>query len=129
VIHGVGVDLVRIDRIRQALDRFGDRFARRILSDDEFDRFSRSRRQAEFLAKHFAAKEAFVKALGTGFRFGISWRHIEVRNDRLGKPYLECSGRARELMTAYRAAESQLSLTDEDAYAAAFVTLLRARTD
>jgi holo-[acyl-carrier protein] synthase len=115
--------MVRISRVEAALTRFGDRFARRILTPTEFARFRRSRRQADLLAKHFAAKEALVKALGTGFRDGVSWRHIEVKHDPLGKPYLECSGRVLEKLEESGVAAAQVSLCDEDEYALAFVTL------
>ena len=123
MIFGVGVDLVKIARIEAALARFGDRFPRRILTDFELQRFYKTKRKPEFLAKHFAAKEALVKALGTGFQLGVSWRHIEVRNNRLGRPYLECSARVQNLMDEWGVADSHVSLCDEAEYAAAFVTL------
>jgi len=126
LIFGVGVDLVRISRIEAALERFGERFPRRILADAEYWRYRESPRQADFLARHFAAKEAFVKALGTGLRLGIGWRQIEVCRDHRGRPYLVCRGRARELMHELGAGESHLSLCDEAEYALAHVTLLRA---
>lgn len=125
MIHGVGIDLVQTSRIAAALERFGERFAQRILSDQEYRRFQRARRRVDFLAKHFAAKEAFVKALGTGIRQGVSWREIEVRNEPLGRPYLHLTGRVRELMEFYEAGECHLSLCDEGGYAAANVTLLK----
>lgn len=125
MIHGVGVDMVRIRRIEAALARFGERFARRILAEAELERYRRRPRRPEFLAKSFAAKEAFVKALGTGLRGGLSWREIEVRNDARGRPYLVLHGRAREMLEEHGAGESHLSLCDEDEYAVAFVTLLR----
>lgn len=125
MIYGVGVDMVRISRVEAALARHGERFAERILTDTELRNFRRARRGADALAKYFAAKEAFVKALGTGFRMGIGWRQIEVRSDRLGRPYLVLSGRALELVDEFGAGESHLSLSDEDEYALAFVTLLK----
>ena len=123
MIFGIGIDLVHVPRIESALDRFGDRFARRILTEDEFGRFATSRRQTNFLAKHFAAKEATVKALGTGFRGGVSWRHVEVRHNKLGRPYLECSGRVLELFALWQIGGSHISLCDEVDYATAMVTL------
>ena len=125
MIYGIGVDLVRIARMHEALERFGDRFARRILTDHELAEFSSTRRRSEYLAKHFAAKEALLKALGTGLRMGIKWHDMEVRNDTLGKPYLVCSGRVQELFDQHGVGDSFVSLSDEDEYAAAFVTLLR----
>ena len=123
MIYGVGVDMVRISRIAAALDRFGARFAQRILTPLEFERFRHSRRQADLLAKHFAAKEALVKALGTGFRDGVSWRQIEVQHDPRGKPFLVFFGRVLERLEQSHVVAAQVSLCDEDEYAVAFVTL------
>jgi len=117
--------MVHVPRIHSALGRFGDRFAQRILTSAELRRYAGARRPADFLAKHFAAKEAFVKALGTGFRLGVSWRDMELRSDRLGRPYLVCDGRVGELLDEFGAGESHLSLCDEADCALAFVTLLK----
>ncbi len=125
MIYGIGVDLVRVSRIRDGLDRFGERYARRILTENELPDFQRSSRPAYFLAKRFAAKEAAAKAFGTGFRSGLSLRHIGVGHDKLGRPYLECSGRAAQMLEEFGIAASHLSLTDEQDYALAFVTLVR----
>ena len=126
MIYGIGVDIVRIARIEAALERFGNRFAHRVLSDNELLQFAESTRPANLVAKHFAAKEAFVKALGTGIRDGLNWREIEVRHDPLGRPYLHISGRASEMQTERAVGDSHLSLSDENEYALAFVTLLKA---
>ena len=123
VIYGIGIDLVRISRIAAAIDRHGLRFAERILSEYELEEYAASRHKARFAAKHFAAKEALLKALGTGLRMGIQWRHMEVRNDELGKPFLICDGRVQELFNQRGIVTSFLSISDEDEYAAAFVTL------
>jgi holo-[acyl-carrier protein] synthase len=124
VIYGIGIDLVRISRIEAAIGRHGDRFAKRILSQYEYGQYAASRQRANFVAKHFAAKEALLKALGTGLRMGIQWRHMDVRNDALGKPYVLCSGRVQELFEERGITASFVSVTDEDEYAAAFVTLV-----
>ena len=124
MIYGIGVDLVRVPRIATALARFGERFAQRILSDAELQACRQTQRRADFVAKHFAAKEAWVKALGTGFRGGLSWREIEVLNDSLGKPYIVCVGRAREMLLERGIGSSYLSLSDEEPFAIAFVVLL-----
>lgn len=124
MIYGIGIDLVRISRIEAAIERHGRRFAERILSDHELEAYTASRRKANFTAKHFAAKEALLKALGTGLRMGIHWAHMEVRNDTLGKPYLVCRARVQELFDERGISASFLSLSDEDEYAAAFVTLV-----
>ena len=125
MIFGIGVDLVRIARMQRAIERHGSRFAERILAAEELARYSGARDKAAFLAKHFAAKEALLKALGTGLRLGIRWHDMEVRNDALGKPDMICSGRVQELFDERGIGSSFLSISDEDEYAAAFVTLLR----
>ncbi len=125
MIFGVGVDMVKVSRIRAGLERFGDRFARRILSDSEFDEFQRSGRPAAFLAKRFAAKEAAAKALGTGFRNGLTLRQISVVHDPRGKPELRYTGCASALLQTHEIGESHLSITDEEDYALAFVALAR----
>ena len=125
MIFGVGIDLVRISRMQRAVERHGTRFAERILGAGELGRYADARDKAAFLAKHFAAKEALLKALGTGLRLGIQWRDMEVRNDALGKPDMICRGRVQELFDERGIGQSFLSICDEDEYAAAFVTLLR----
>ena len=125
MIHGVGVDLVQVPRMEAAMSRFGERFARRILSDAELARFREGAGGARFLAKHFAAKEALLKALGTGLRCGIGWHHLELDHDPLGKPVLICTGRAAALLRQRGVGATHLSLSDDGEYAVAFVTLTR----
>jgi holo-[acyl-carrier protein] synthase len=123
MIYGIGTDIVRIQRIDKNLQRYGERFASRILSDDELEGFKASARKAHFLAKRFAAKEAAAKALGTGFRGGLSLRDISVSHDELGKPILIFSSRGREQLKTRRIGGTHLSISDEHDYAVAFVTL------
>ncbi len=126
MIHGIGTDIVAIARIEASLARFGDKFAQRILASEELQAFTDSMSPASFLAKRFAAKEAAVKALGTGFRDGVSLGQIAVSNDLHGKPILSFSGRALEVCNSLGVGEGHLSLSDEKDYAIAFVTLMRA---
>jgi holo-[acyl-carrier protein] synthase len=99
VVCGIGVDLVEVDRITKALERHGDRFLRRIYSAAEMERVHGNREQ--FLAARFAAKEAAMKALGTGWGGGVRWVDIEVDNLPSGQPVLALAGgalaRAQEL--------------------------------
>lgn len=125
MIYGIGTDIVAIARIQAGLERFGDKFARRILAGKELEGFENSIKPAHYLAKRFAAKEAAVKAMGTGFRNGITLGQIAVSNDLHGKPGLEFAGQAREICRSLGIGESHLSLSDENDYAIAFVTLLR----
>ena len=95
MIFGIGTDLCDIGRIERALARFGERFAERILVASELERFRRHRKPAAYLAKRFAAKEAFSKALGTGIRFPVNWHNVWVENARSGKPSPSGSGSPR----------------------------------
>ncbi|MDC9724413.1 MAG: holo-ACP synthase [Gammaproteobacteria bacterium] len=124
MIFGIGTDLVHIPRIQTLLDKHGDKIALRILSEAEFSAFQETKNQTGFLAKRFAAKEATAKALGTGFRDGLSLRHIEVSNDKNGKPELQFLGQGLELLTELNIGRSMISLSDEKDYAVAFVTLM-----
>lgn len=126
MILGIGTDIVEIGRIAEALERHGERFARRILGEEELLSFRASAQQAQFLAKRFAAKEAVAKAFGTGFRDGLGMRDICVTHNELGRPELSFSGRALELSQQLGVAGSHISLSDERHYAVAFVTLSRA---
>jgi holo-[acyl-carrier protein] synthase len=125
LIFGIGTDIVRVARMEKSLVRHGERLARRILTEEELAEFAAAPRPAQFLAKRFAAKEAAAKALGYGFRDGLSLRHIGVGHDPRGKPVLCFEGRARELVAELGVGESFISLADEAEYAVAFVTLLR----
>ena len=125
MIFGIGTDIVRVDRMRVNLERYGDKFARRILTATEFAEFCASPRPAHFLAKRFAAKEAAAKALGTGFRDGLSLRDIGVTHDAYGKPQLAYHGKAEDLRDTLNIGEGHLSIADERDYAVAFVALLR----
>ena len=122
MIVGIGTDIVQIERISASLDRLGDAFARRVLTDTEFNRFQDSKQPAAFLAKRFAAKEAASKALGTGIG-KVSFQHIEVSNDELGAPLLSFSGYGAELQQSKRITRLHLSLSDEKESAIAFVVL------
>jgi holo-[acyl-carrier protein] synthase len=123
MIYGIGTDLVRIQRLQESLDRHGERFARRILADSEWEEFSISGQKAVFLAKRFAAKEAMAKALGTGFRHGLSLRDIAVGHDDLGKPVLQFSEPLVGQLQAKGIGNPHLSLSDEREYALAYVIL------
>ncbi|MCX6021667.1 MAG: holo-ACP synthase [Chloroflexi bacterium] len=116
-MHTVGSDIIEISRVQQALDRFGDRFLHRVFTDREIV-FCKGR--ASELAARFAAKEAVMKALGTGVR-GIGWRDIEVLPMRGGKPLVFLSDRARARAEAMRLGELAISLTHSNEFAIASV--------
>ena len=125
MIVGIGTDIVRIARFETMLERHGARVAERILSPDELIEFAACAQPARFVAKRFAVKEAVAKAFGTGFRDGLSLRHISVHHDALGKPSLRFHARAADLCAQLGVGESHVSIADEHDYAVAFVTLLR----
>jgi holo-[acyl-carrier protein] synthase len=125
VIFGIGTDIVRVARMDRNLERYGERFAHRILSDDEMREFAQVSAQGRFLAKRFAAKEAASKALGSGFRDGLSLKHIAVAHDVKGKPLLSWNGRALELLAQFGIGDGFISIADEDEYAIAHVVLMR----
>lgn len=124
-IVGIGTDIIAIARIRAIWQRFGQTFAKRILTPLELEEFSKARQPAAFLAKRYAAKEAVAKALGTGFRPpGVLLAEIGVGHDALGKPHLYFMKRARQAVKRLKITESHLSLSDEKEFAIAFVILL-----
>jgi holo-[acyl-carrier protein] synthase len=97
-ITGIGIDLEEISRIEVMLDRWGRHFTEKVFSDDEIAYCERKRTPAQHFAARFAAKEAFAKALGTGWRGGFRWKDIEVLNDADGKPDLYLRNDARTLI-------------------------------
>lgn len=123
-ISGIGTDIVAIPRIQAIWERFGGSFAKRILTSEELEELKKSTAPVSFLAKRFAAKEALVKALGTGFREGILLTEIGVTKDRLGRPHLTFTGRTQTEIEARFIKASHLSLSDEKEYALAFVILV-----
>jgi len=124
MIYGIGTDIVQVARMAADLERYGERFARRILTPRELEEFRGCARPPHFLAKRFAAKEAAAKALGTGFRNGLTLRQIGVAHDHYGRPLLEYEGAAEVLRCNLGIRHSHLSLADEEDYAIAFVTLV-----
>ena len=123
MIYGVGTDLIEIPRVERALARFGERFARRILCQPELLRFRAHGKPAAYLAKRFAAKEAFSKALGTGIHAPANWHGVWVSNLASGKPQLEFSAALAGLLRARGIGRAHLTLTDERGLAAATVIL------
>jgi len=125
MIYGIGVDLVKVDRLARVVDRYGERFLKRVFTDREIVYCQTRARQGVYqFAQRFAAKEAFSKALGVGLRQGgIRWREVEVLPDPRGKPQISVTGRAAELCREMGVRGLHLSLTDEDNLAVAMVVL------
>lgn len=122
MIFGVGTDIVQIARVRLALERHGEAFAARILAEVEWGEWQASRNQARFLAKRFAAKEAFGKALGIGVSPPATLRALAVQHDEQGRPgFAYDDGLAAHMES--NALRAFLSLTDEKDYAVAFAVI------
>ena len=123
MIYGVGTDLIEIKRVERVLARFGERFAQRILCEPELKRFRAHKQPVAYLAKRFAAKEAFTKALGTGIRSPANWHGVWVVNLKSGRPVLEFSPDLKILLKTKKISGAHLSLTDEREMASATVIL------
>jgi holo-[acyl-carrier protein] synthase len=123
VIFGVGTDVVEVSRIEKSLERFGERFARRVLCEPELKRFRAHRQPAAYLAKRFAAKEAFAKALGTGIKAPANWHGVWVVNQPSGKPELVFSEPLLKALSSRGISRCHLSLADERGIAVATVIL------
>lgn len=123
MIFGIGTDIVHVKRLAKSIERFGDRFAHRILTQEEQENYAKSKQKPHFLAKRFAAKEAAVKALGIGFKQGVTLQQVRVTHDVHGKPELIFKGKMRHLLNDYKIQKSFLSISDERDYATAVVVL------
>ena len=123
MIIGIGTDLAKIERFTAILQRRATAITQRLLTTKEQEAMQQAASQAAFLAKRFAAKEALLKALGTGLRSGLSWQDMQVSNDELGKPIMVLSGKAAELASAKGIKTVHLTITDEKEMALAFVVL------
>lgn len=116
-MHSLGVDIIEIERIEKAVERFGKRFLQRVYTDAEL---RLCRNKPSRLASRFAAKEAVMKSLGTGTK-GVGWREIEILHDAMGKPLVSLCGRARNRAEDLGLGELAVSLSDSRDYAVAFV--------
>jgi holo-[acyl-carrier protein] synthase len=123
VIIGIGTDLAEVPRIRRSIENYGDRFLHRIYTERERAYSSRKANAAERFAARFAAKEAGMKAIGTGLRHGISWKDFEVVNEPSGRPTLVLSGVAKQIADRLGARRISLSLTHTAEMAFAVVVL------
>ena len=123
MIYGIGVDLVDIKRVEKVIDRWGDRFIRRVFTPDEIKICSNRASPSSAFSLRFAAKEAFSKALGLGMKKGFSWRDIEVFHYPGGRPGLRLHGRSSEICQEERIVGFHLSLSDEMEYGIAMVVL------
>ncbi len=123
MIYGIGVDLVSISRVGKIYKTFGENFINKILTIQEKDDFSKNLDPKKFLAKKFAAKEAFVKSLGKGFQKNIFPSNIGTHSNEFGKPILHYSKFIKEILERESISMLNVSISDEKEYAIAMVTL------
>jgi len=123
-LFGIGTDIIKINRIKKSLNK--KHFLKRIFNKKEISKCKKTKYMYNCFAKRFAAKEAFSKALGTGVSKGISFNEITVLNERNGKPFIKLTDKTKKIVDKKlknKKYKISLSLTDEDDYAVAFVTI------
>jgi holo-[acyl-carrier protein] synthase len=126
MIFGIGTDILKVERVASVYERFSARFVRHVLMPEELLDFERTRNPVRFLSMRFAAKEAIVKALGTGFANGMWLRDAGVVHDPRGKPEMIFSPRGQELCQTLGVAGGHLSLSDEAGLVVAVAILMKA---
>ncbi len=127
MIFGIGIDVLKAERIDGVLARHGERFIERLLMPEERAQLARTQRPQRFLAMRFAAKEAIVKAMGTGFANGVWIRDVGIVQNRLGKPEVRYSARGEQVRRALGIGEGHVTLTDEAGLVVAVAVLLKAQ--
>jgi holo-[acyl-carrier protein] synthase len=123
MIFGIGIDVVEPQRVERLRDKYGERFARRVLTPIEWPGYLRTVRPVLFLANRFAAKEAFSKAMGTGFRYPVTLQCISVVQNAAGKPSLEFHPNLERLIKSRGIVRHHLTISDERAVACACVVI------
>ena len=113
MIYGIGVDIVKIERFQEVLERWGDRFSKRVFTAREISTCQNKAQPARHLALRFAAKEAFLKALGRGMFQGIAWHDIEITNDPTGRPHMNVGGAAAHICREKGIKEIFVSISHE----------------
>jgi holo-[acyl-carrier protein] synthase len=123
MIVGTGVDIAEVARIGAAVERYGERFLKRVFTPEEIRYCTSKANTGERLAARFAAKEAAIKAIGTGLRHGVTWQDVEVVRQSGGRPGLRLSGKAAEFAAALGCKRIHLSLSHTEEQAIAYVIL------
>ena len=126
MIFGIGVDVLECARVARTLERFGTRFIEHLLMPEEHAQLARTARRERFIAMRFAAKEAIVKAMGTGFGHGVWIRDVGVVQNAWGKPEVVFSERGERVRQALRIGEGHVTLSDERGLVVAVAVLMRA---
>ena len=123
MIYGIGIDVVEPRRIARLMEKYGDRFARRVLTPLEWPSYLRTAKPVLFLSNRFAAKEALSKAMGTGFRYPVTLQCISVVQNAAGKPGFSFHPRLEALMQSHSIVGHHLTISDEQNLACACVVL------
>jgi holo-[acyl-carrier protein] synthase len=123
MIYGIGIDVVEPHRIERLVEKYGERFARRVLTPLEWPGYLKTAKPVLFLANRFAAKEAFSKAMGTGFRYPVTLQCISVVQNAAGKPGFAFHPRLEDMVTSRRIIGHHLTISDERNLACACVVL------
>ncbi len=126
MIFGIGVDVLEVKRIGETLERFGEHFVERLLMPQEQAQLAKTRRPERFIAMRFAAKEAIVKAMGTGFSHGVWIRDVGVVQNAWGKPEVVFSERGDRVRRGLGVGEGHVTLTDEAGLVVAVAVLMKA---
>jgi len=124
MIHGIGIDIIDIRRIKRVINKYGNRFKKKCFHEHEIIKSEARFNSVESYAKRYAAKEACAKALGTGLARGVFWKDIEVRNNQYGKPYIILHNNAKKFFKKSND-KIVLSLTDEKDFAIANVIIFK----
>jgi holo-[acyl-carrier protein] synthase len=123
MIYGIGIDVIEPQRVARLLEKYGERFVRRVLTQREWQDYARSANPVLFVANRFAAKEAFSKAMGTGFRYPVTLQCISVVQNRRGKPGFEFHPNLAKLVAGEGIIGHHVTISDEKSLACACVVL------
>ena len=125
MIFGIGTDVVKIERIEKTISRFGDRFVSRLLMDEEYAQYQKTKQKVRFVAMRFAGKEAVVKAMGTGFAHGMWIRDVGMLPNKLGQPQIIYSERGEAMCRRLGIGDGHVSVTDEAGLVVAMAVLMK----
>jgi holo-[acyl-carrier protein] synthase len=125
MIYGIGIDVLKSERVQRVLEKYGKRFVEHLLMPEERAQLERTARPGRFLAMHFAAKEAIVKAMGTGFAHGVWIRDVGMVQNEWGRPEVIYSSRGAKVRDGLGIGEGHVTLTDEAGLVVAVAVLMR----
>ncbi len=121
MVVGLGVDIIQNNRIQSIVEKWGDKFLKKIFTEYELDFINKHSQKTQRYASNYAAKEAVAKALGTGFRNGIRFRNIELKRDNMGKPFIELAGTTKSFADDLGINKIHTTISHEKEYSVAVV--------